>query len=60
MRLSSAGQQVVSCQRNSLETLQETYIVLYKLSPRKKKKTIPEERQEGGADFHLETNGSKL
>ena len=31
--LSCAGQQVVSCQWNSLETLQEAYIVLYKLFP---------------------------
>lgn len=51
-------QQVVSCQWNSLDTLQETYIVLYKLfPPYNTRKSCT--GFEGGGPNYWETNGSK-
>lgn len=57
LSLSCAGQQVVSRQRNRLNTLQETYIVLYKLFPPNNKRKVwtnlEEEKEEEEEGSHL-------
>ena len=63
--LSRTGQQVVSCQWNSPDTVQETYIVLYKLFPPNKGRkdwTSLERARGGGSNLlrQIAPNGEKV
>lgn len=53
MSLSCTGRQVVSCQWNSPDTFQETYIVLYKLFPPNNKRKDWTSLERGGGSHLL-------